>query len=356
MDQLPARLREAAGDEPVIESVDLGGGDALVVTPGATHVYRAEGLLSDETVESYRHAVDRFAVQERRRKRTLVLESIDGERRFTVPATAADAVVTAVLEGILRSHGVVDPDETVTAQFRFSDLTLVVTDAKLFKHVGPSVWNEDYEMFDYDSLTDLDFEEGSVATQVVLEVQGRQHRVKVPNDRAGRVQRAVQDAVFAHHEVSSLETLREAIGVEETDEDDPEPATSVTEPPVDADEPPDHSGTDWSPPADQDVTGPRGRATSSTEPPVTSSTTDVDAEESNDDTDTSTEGATSATDDAATTSEDDGPDDEAGQPDDVAHLADRVDALEAKLDRQNELLADQTETIEQLVEELRRGR
>ncbi|WP_254838010.1 DUF7115 domain-containing protein [Natronomonas marina] len=333
MDELPDRLREAAGDDPVIGTVDIGGGDALVVTPARTHLYRSEGLLSDESVESFHHDVTRLAVETGRRKCSLTLESIDGERSFTVPAKVADAVVEAVLEGILRTTGVVDPDETVEAQFRFSDLTLVVTDTTLFKHVGPSVWNEDFEMFDYESLTDLAFEEGSVATQVVLGVGGRQHRVKVPNEQAGRVRREVQSAVFDYHGVSSLGGLRDAVDVEgdETESGtEPDPDPGVTEPAAESTDSDALSGTDWSPPADQDVTGPRGGTGR----------------------DTSAEAGTS---EAGSTAEATG--DDAGDADPaVARLADRVDDLEAQLERQNELLEEQKAAIEQLVEELRRGR
>ena len=57
MSELPDRLRTAIGDEPVMRTVDIGGSDALVVTVAATHLYRSEGLLSDESVESFHHDV-----------------------------------------------------------------------------------------------------------------------------------------------------------------------------------------------------------------------------------------------------------------------------------------------------------
>ena len=327
MDELPARLRSVVGDEPVIETVDIGGGDALVVTAAATHLYRSEGLLSDESVESFPHDVQRLTAEAGRRKDTIELESIDGERSFTVPSPVANDIVEAMLEGVLRTIGVVDGDETVAAQFRFSDLTLVVTDAKLFKHVGPSVWNEDFEMFDYDSITGLDFEEGSVATQVVVEAQGRQHRVKVPNDRAGEVRRTVQRAVFEYHGVSSLDGLREAVGADEPGSGT-DSGGGTGDPIVEPDPGPDRE-PDWSPPADQDVTGPRGR------------------------TRRGAGGDATRTDESSAPS----PDDDARPADtDVADLADRIDELEAQLERQNELLESQEETIEQLVDELRRGR
>ena len=332
MDEIPDRLRVAVGDEPAIETVDIGGGDALVVTPEETYLYRSEGLLSDESVTAYPHDVDRFAVESGRRKNTIVLESFDSEREFTVPAGVTDVVVAAMLEGVLRTTGVVDPDEAVRAQFRFSDLTLAVTEEKLFKHVGPSVWNEDFEMFDYDSLTDLDFEEGSVATQVVVEVQGRQHRVKVPNEQAGRVQRAVQSAVFEHHGVSSLGGLREEVGIEEP-ESGSEPGSAVpdavSDPSPETDD--DSGDAGWSPPADQGVTGPRSRPT---DPEADAHSAAVG--------DRTAGRAADAGGNAAGT--------------DTESLEERVETLEAQLERQNDLLESQQETIEQLVEELRRGR
>ena len=347
MDEIPGRLRAAVGDEPAIETVDIGGGDALVVTPEETYLYRSEGLLSDESVAAYPHDVDRLAVESGRRKNAVVLESYEGEREFTVPADVTDVVVAAMLEGVLRTTGVVGPEEAVRAQFRFSDLTLVVADEKLFKHVGPSVWNEDFEMFDYESLTDLNFQEGSVATQVVLEIQGRQHRVKVPNEQAGRVRRAVQSAVFEHHGVSSLGGLREKIAVEEPEpgsEPDEAAPGAVSDPVPETDETDDDSGgVDWSPPADQDVTGPRGRPTDpEADAPSAAAVGDRTAGR-----------ATGAGDDEGEDAS--GADAGAGSGS-VESLEARIDDLEAQLKRQNDLLESQGETIEQLVEELRRGR
>ena len=231
--------------------------------------------------------------------------------------------------------------------FRSSDLTLAVTEEKLFKHVGPSVWNEDFEMFDYDSLTDLDFKEGSVATQVVVEVQGRQHRVKVPNEQAGRVRRAVQSAVFEHHGVSSLGGLREEVGTEEP-ESGSELGSAVPDavsdpvPETDSETDDDSGGVDWSPPADQGVTGPRSRPT---DPETDAHSAAVG--------DRTAGRATGAGDDEG----EDANDDDAGAGSgSVEDLEARIDDLEAQLERQNDLLESQGETIEQLVEELRRGR
>ena len=341
MGELPDRLLEAVGDEPVIETVDIGGGDALVVAVTTTYLYRSEGLLSDESVAAYPHDVDRLAVESGRRKNAVVLESYEGKREFTVPADVTDVVVAAMLEGVLRTTGVVDREESVAGRFRFNDLTLVVTDAKLFKHVGPAVWNEDFEIFDYESLTDLDFEDGSVATRVVVEIQGRQHRVKVPNDRAGEVRRTVRDAVFDHHDVATLGELRSALDAASTDaEPEPDSAPELTDIDPVEEETTDDEGTDWSPPADQDVTGPRGSTSAGTGTGTAFGTAGGRGR-----------GSTGGSTDGGATADESDP---GGT--DVARLADRVEELESRLQQQNELLESQQETIEQLVEELRRGR
>ena len=347
MDELPELLVETVGGERVVATVDLGGGDVVAVTPPATHLYRSEGLLSDESVETFDHDVERFAVEAGRRKSTLLLETIDGERSFAVPSSAVDRVVAAMLEGVLRTAGVVADGETIEAQFRFSDLTLVVTDEQLLKHVGGAVWNDEFEAFRYEDLTDLGFEEGSVATQVVVGTDGRKQRVKVPNEKAARVRQEVQSAVFEYHGVSSLGGLRQAVaetdGDEAADADDAGEmdgdAGGETDADADADagdeegaagaDPDDgFVSADWSPPADQDITRDAGGA-------------DADA------------GAgTGAGGVAAGTSVDEGLESRG----DAAALAERVDALAEQVDRQTELLKRQQETIEQLVEELRRGR
>jgi hypothetical protein len=371
MDELPDLLADAIGDSTVIGTVDIGGGDAVVVTPAETHLYRSEGLLSDESVETFSHDVDRFAVGTGRRKRTIRLETIEGERSLTVPAKATERVLEAMLEGILRAEGLLGPSETVEAQFRFSDLTLVVTDERLLKHVGSAVWSEDYEVFRFEDLTGLDFEQGSVATQVIVETNGRPQRVKVPNDHAGRVRDVIQRAAFEYHGVSSLGGLDAKVGIEE-DEDDEEDEDEEASDTADRTEQSDDSeseraadadsdgdieatasreardtgaDTGWSPPADQDVTGPRGRVRRSTSSSgrAIESETETD-EEKADEREASPPKRADATPEIETLSER------------VETLSEQVETLSEQVERQTERLESQQETIEQLVDELRRGR
>lgn len=205
---VPGIVQGALDDEEVAASVSLGGEDALFVTPTRTLVYRSESLLSDESVESYPHDAERVTVKDGRRKTRITLTySIDGERDFAVPSSAADDVLHPVLAGVLNGAGVTDPGETVVQTFRFSELTLIVTSDRLLKHVGSAVWDADHEQYHFEDVTGLDFEEGSVATQIVIEVDGRPQRIKTPNEHVAVVRERLTGALFAYYDVDSLDEL-----------------------------------------------------------------------------------------------------------------------------------------------------
>ncbi|WP_418286025.1 DUF7115 domain-containing protein [Halorubrum sp. DTA46] len=206
---LPELLAETVGDESVVAAVSLGGDDRLAVTPTRTLIYRGDGLLSDESVAEYSHDVERIALSTGRRKAKLTLDyGLDGDETLSVPTKRADEVLHPILAGVLSASGVTGPGESVVRTFRFSELTLVVTSDRLVKHVGSAVWDDEFEEFPYASLTDLDFEEGTVATAVVLTHDGRSERFKAPNESARAVRETLVDAVCAFHGVDSLEEFR----------------------------------------------------------------------------------------------------------------------------------------------------
>jgi hypothetical protein len=222
---LPEIVQSALGDEPIAAEVDLGGEDALLVTPSRTLVYRAEGLLSDEAVSEYGHGAERIEVSEGRRKSKITLDyGLDGTKKIGVPTKRLDEALHPVIAGILNASGITDPGETVTHTFRFSELTLVITSDRLVKHIGAAVWDEDYEEFHYDDVTDLTFEEGSVATSVVLTMGNRQERFKAPNEEARAVREGLTSAILSYYDVGSLDEFRQTVAPEteapETDDED----------------------------------------------------------------------------------------------------------------------------------------
>ena len=227
---LPDLLAETAGDEDVVAEVSLGGDDRLAVTPTRTLVYRGDGLLSDESVAEYSHDVERIAVSTGRRKAKLTLGyGLDGDETLSLPAKRADEVLHPILAGVLSATGVTDPGESVLRTFRFSELTLVVTSDRLVKHVGAAVWDEEFEEFPYADLTGLDFEEGTVATAVVLAHGGRSERFKTPNESARALREILVDAVCDYHGVGSLEEFRVTVADEEDEAESGADADGATD-------------------------------------------------------------------------------------------------------------------------------
>jgi len=208
--EIPSLVRQSLGGEEIEAGVTLGDEDLICLTPTRTLLYRAEGLLSDEKVEEYPHEIERLDVKEGRRKTKFVVEYVDGSRSFSVPSNRDTQALELFMTGVLRGADVADPDESVVGAFRFSELALVVTDARVVKHIGSSVWSADYEVYAFEALTGLRFERASVATEVVLEIGGRPQRIKTPNERARKVQQVIENAVFEYYGVESLDALTTA--------------------------------------------------------------------------------------------------------------------------------------------------
>jgi hypothetical protein len=349
----PELVQSRLDGERVLSRVSLGGEDAVLVTPTRTLVYRADGLLSDESVAAFPHDVERIEIRTGRRKTTFRLAYVDGVKDFTVPAGSTHQVLVPLLSGVLRTAGVIDADETVRGAYRFSELTLVVTDRRVVKHVGGAVWDEEFEVAPYADLTGLRFEEGAVATEFAIEVDGYPQRVKIPNEHAGTVRRTIQETVFAFHEVSSLAELEAEIAPEDEEEGadgyDEQDFTRLLGDDGEADGEADEPETD----TEATTAGPTGTSAAGGdrfEPDEESGgtildpvTTDAGAALTEEATPEDAEAGDEATDRAETT---------AIPPE----VTERLDELAAAVERQNELLERQGETIRQLVEELRQGR
>jgi hypothetical protein len=212
--EIPNLVRQSLGGEEIEAGVRLGDEDLICLTPTRTLLYRAEGLLSDEKVEEFPHEIERLDVKEGRRKTKFAVEYVDGTRSFSVPSNRDTQALELFLTGVLRGADVAEPDESVVGAFRFSELALVVTEARVVKHIGSSVWSADHEVYDFADLTGLRFERASVATEVILEIDGRPQRIKTPNERARKVQQVVENAVFEYYGVDSLDALNAEIADE----------------------------------------------------------------------------------------------------------------------------------------------
>ena len=399
---LPDALTSALGDESAVAEVDLGGDDTLAVTPTRTLVYRAEGLLSDEAVEEYPHEAERLTLSEGRRKAKLTLEyGLDGTETLSLPSSRIDDALFPILAGVINAAGITEPGESVLQTFRFNEITLIITSKQVVKHIGAPVWTEEFETFEYGSITDVTFEEGSVATTVVLTHDGRQDRFKIPSDDARAVREAIVDAVCAFHEVDSIDALRAQVA--EAADDDPDTPSDAeaspdqldfgegldplgaNPPAVDADSDTDSGSTetaseavgdealaaslgqgesDQSTPtagSDQSATtggetaagGNASSTTTDSQPAVEHQSTTAESTETNTDSTASVDAATA---DETETDEFAASDADSADPATEDDLAERVATLAERIDQQEEQLAQQNELIETLIEELRRGR
>lgn len=356
---LPDLVHSELNGESVAARVDLGGEDELFVTPTRTLVYRADGLLSDESVEEYTHGAERIAVSTGRRKAKVTLDyGLDGEKTFALPAKRLQDALHPVLAGVLNAADITDPGETVKHTFQFSELTLVITSARVVKHIGSAVWDEDFEEYHYEDVVDLSFEDGSVATSVVITTDARQERFKAPNEDARAVREGLTNALLAYHDVGSLEEFRVTVAPEQDADperdtvdfgDGPDPLSAnpgelSTEPANatrDSDQPQSERPASASPTATGGFDSP-AEVAESLERPATPSTTPTEME-----TETETE-----------------PADEAGfegsgfeaAVDDDERVADELAALREAVEAQNEAIREQRETMAQLIDELRQGR
>ena len=345
---VPAIVQSTLDGEEISTRVPLGGEDELFITPSRTLIYRAEGLLSDESVEGFPHDADRLSLSEGRRKTRFTLEyALEDTRDFTVPAKRTESVLHPVVAGVLSGNGVTDPGETVLETYRFSELTVIVTSDRLVKHIGEAVWDEDFEQYHYEDVTNLSFEPGSVSTQIVLEAEGRQQRIKAPNDRADDVRERLKRALFEYHGVSTLEELNERLAPEQADEqaaDDPSAAFAGGVDPLEANPPePEDGGAGAS-------SDPLAGTGGETDDPLAAFT----GTETEPATGEQTAAAVENTPESADSVDQSGFGPAVRSPD--PELLERIEALEATVAKQNELLEQQGETLEQLIEELRRGR
>ncbi|AHG04405.1 hypothetical protein HALDL1_12955 [Halobacterium sp. DL1] len=215
---VPALVQSSLGDEDVAAHVPLKGEDALFVTPTRTVIYRADGLLSDETVEEFSHDAEGIQVSEGRRKAKITLDyGLDGEETFSVPSGKLDDVLHPIIAGVLNAAGVTQAGETVKRTYRFSELTLVVTSDRVVRHIGEAVWGPDYEEISFEAVTGIDVEDGNVASQLALETTGRTQRIKAPNEEFRDVRETVEEAVYAYHDVASAEEFAR-LNVDEDDD------------------------------------------------------------------------------------------------------------------------------------------
>jgi len=333
--EIPDLIKQRLGNEALESAVNLGDEDLVCFTPTRTLIYHGEGLLSDDSIEVYEHDIERLDVSEGRRKAAFTLTYVDREERFTVARDRADPVLERLLEGVLTVTDVIDEGESVEGAFRFSELTLIITDKRVVKHIGTYLWDADFEEYPYADMTGLDFEEGSVATQIVISVDGRPQRIKAPSKDARLVRRTLTEALFEFYDVDSLAELNDLIGDDEDEDGDDELGSSDIE-------------------LDESITP---LVSSDEEVETVDPTADARSEDDTGDFGITTDTSSDDESGAGEPVEERGPDrhgEPAVDPEEIQTMKSRLTTLTKVVKRQNKLLKQQHETIDELVEELKR--
>jgi hypothetical protein len=351
--EIPDLIKRRLGEESIESAVNLGDEDVICFTPSRALLYRGEGLIGDESVEEFDCNVERLNVSDGRRKMSFRLQYVDGEESFSVSSDRGEAVVQRLLQSILRTANVLDPDESVQDAYRFSELTIIITDQRLVKHVGAYVWDGEFEEYHFGDVTGLDFEKGSVATQIVLSVSGRPQRFKAPSDEAKLLRRALTNALCEYYEVGSLSQLNRVLD-EKTEDDDSTDDSVASDIELDDSISPLVGDTDEEPALDGEV---REIGESRPEEPTADST--ATQSETSDDGDTTQ--PTTAQEETTTAQEETTTATTAGgqtagwvDPAEFEAMQTQVSKLTTAVKRQNELLKEQHQTIQQLIEELQR--
>ena len=357
--EIPELIKQRLGDETIESAVSLGDEDLICFTPSRTLLYRGEGLIGDESIGVYDSNLERLNVSEGRRKTGFTLTYVDREEKFSVSRDRGDPVLQRLLQSVLRTAGVIDAEESVTDVYRFSELTVIITDARVVKHVGAYVWDGEYEEYPFAEVTNLDFEEGSVATQIVVSVAGRPQRFKAPNDQAKLLKRSLTNALSEYYEVGSLSQLDDALA-DNLEEDAVEDQQSVASDIELDDSISPLVGDDGDEEEELDTDAIRGIGESSAD---AAADDEDDSADDGDGADDEAETAAEATEGTATAQA--APEEASEQaseaagsggvdPEDVEVIQTQLTDLTTAVERQNELLKEQHETIRTLIDELQR--
>lgn len=196
-------------EDELINQVELDDHRTLFVAPSRAIAYRERSLLTEESVESYPTDLERLTLEEGKRQVTVTFEYLDeADRTLDLPKSSIAAALKALLASIIQATDVLEDDETIEELYRFNELTVVLTDRRLIKHIGHALWGDSHEGIDYEIIRDLQTEEGQVSTGVIIETTEATERFKLPKDSADRFVDQIEDAVCAYHDVTALGILR----------------------------------------------------------------------------------------------------------------------------------------------------
>lgn len=175
-------------EEKIVSRVLVASGTNMITTNERVFIHREEGIINNEIFEEYSLDVEQISVFSDKRKARVVLSyGLEGTREFSVYAKYYERVVDPLVRGVIKATGVVEPGELIRHVHRYGQLTIVLTDKQVLKHIGIALWSRDYESYRHEDIARIDIETGGASAEILIEYKGRIHRIKTDKERARRI-------------------------------------------------------------------------------------------------------------------------------------------------------------------------
>lgn len=218
---LPAGVSGLVDEDELIDDVALDGHRSLYVTPAKAVTFRERSLFTEESVDVYPTDIDRLLLEEGKRQSTVTFEYPDGQSSsLELPTEAMAPALKALLASATRATGAIPTDETILDLYRFNELTVILTDRRLLKHVGWAMWAASHDQIDYTDVRNIRVEQGQVSTGVNIDTDDGSDRLKIPHDTADDFVARLKSAVCDFHGIDDIGVLR---GDPDAGKPDPEP-------------------------------------------------------------------------------------------------------------------------------------
>lgn len=167
-------------DETILSRTLISNGVELIVTSTRLFLYRGVGLINTESFEEYKLNVDRISISLDRKKAQIILDY--GINRPSVEFQAhrkyLDMIYDPLIRGAIHANNTLQQRESIKKICRKGELTIVLTNMKILKHIGTSLWDIDFESFDLETISKIYVDAGGISSELIIESNNRLHRIK----------------------------------------------------------------------------------------------------------------------------------------------------------------------------------
>ena len=178
--ELPDVISDMVLDDEIILSRTLISNSVeMIVTSTRLFLYRGTSLINTESFEEYKLNVDRISISPDRKKAQITLDY--GSNRtieFQAYRKYLDMIYEPLIRGVIHANNILQQGESIKKIYRKGELTVVLTNMKILKHIGTSLWDLDFENFNLETISRIYVAEGGSSSEVIIESNNRLHRIK----------------------------------------------------------------------------------------------------------------------------------------------------------------------------------